>query len=399
MNDGIRELFSLQQSIINDFVTMTFNFDTPTNRLSTNSLRWDNFDHQKILPLWVADMDFQSPPCVIEALTKRVQDGVYGYTHAPIELNQLIADYLLEHYHWLIDPDWIVILPSVVSGLHTAVQQLTKKDEKVLIPNPIYNHFKLACISANRQFEQIQLQLVNERWVFPNNTLASLDTHKTKLALLCNPQNPGSTVFTEPELRALGNFCIEHDLWICSDEIHAGLVLDENKKHIPIASLSNEVSQRTVTLMSLNKTFNFPGVGLAWAVAENPELRAAMQFGLHETIAPPSLFAYTATLAALKEGEPWRQELIQYLRLNRDLIKNTIAGIDKLNIGKMEASYLAWIDCSNLNHHNPYQLLLDAGLATSPGSQFGQSNFIRLNFGTQRARLNQALEIIQKTCK
>jgi len=377
---------------------MAFNFDTPTNRLDTDSLRWDTFDHQKILPLWVADMDFQSPPCVIEALTKRVQNGVYGYTHAPLELNQLIAKYLLEHYHWQIDPDWIVILPSVVSGLYTAVQQLTQQDEKVLLPNPIYHHFKLACTSANRQFEQMNLQLENERWVLPSDGLANLVTHKTKLALLCNPQNPGSTVFTELELRAFGDFCIEHDLWICSDEIHAGLVLDEYKSHIPIASLSKETSLRTVTLMSFNKTFNFPGTGLAWAVAENPKLRKAMQFNLNETIAPPSLFAYTASLATLKDGEPWRQELIQYLRVNRDLIKNTIADIDKLSIGKMEASYLAWIDCSHLNYQNPHQLLLEAGLATSPGSQFGLANFIRLNFGTQRARLNQALEIIRKTC-
>ena len=146
--------------------------------------------------------------------------------------------------------------------------------------------------------------------------------------------------------------------------------------------------------MSPNKTFNFPGSGLAWAIAENPLLRKAIQVGLHQTIALPNLFAYTAASAALKEGEPWRQELIQYLRLNRDLIQAKINGLDSLSIGKMEGSYLAWIDCSKLNHVNPHQLLLDAGLATSPGSQFGNSNFVRLNFGTQRSRLNQALDIL-----
>ena len=149
--------------------------------------------------------------------------------------------------------------------------------------------------------------------------------------------------------------------------------------------------------MSLNKTFNFPGVGLAWAIAENPVLRKAMQVGLHQTIAPPSLFAYTATMAAIKEGEPWRKALIEYLRKNRDLIQERIRGIAGLSIDKMEGSYLAWIDCAALQSQNPYQLLLDAGLATSPGSQFGRDQFVRLNFGTQRSRLNDALDIIQKT--
>ena len=342
-------------------------------------------------------MDFQSPPCVIQALSKRVQEGIYGYTHSPPQLNRIIAQYLFEQYQWEVDPSWIVILPSVVSGLYTAVQQLTNTDESILIPSPIYHHLRLACSSANRQFHEMPLQLQDARWVLPSDTLSSLITNKTKLALFCNPQNPGSTVFTRQELRKFGDFCVKNDLWICSDEIHAGLVLDEDKKHIPLASINQDISQRTLTLMSLNKTFNFPGTGLAWAVSENPILRKAIQVGLHQTIAPPSLFAYTATMAAVLEGGPWRRELIQYLRLNRDLIQNRINGIDKLSVGKMEGSYLAWIDCTKLNHPNPYQRLIDAGLATSPGSQFGQDNFIRLNFGTQMGRVNQALDIIEAT--
>ena len=377
---------------------MVFDFDIPTNRLGTDSIRWDVFNGKKVLPLWVADMDFQSPPCVIKALSQRVDDGIYGYTHSPLHFNRIIAEYLLEQYQWPVDPDWIVILPSVVSGLYTAVQQLTQADESVIIPSPVYHHLKLACTVSKRQFQEMPLQLKDRRWVLPNEALPKLVNNKTKLALFCNPQNPGSTVFTKDELTEFGDFCIQNDLWICSDEIHAGLVLEEEKSHIPLASISKEVSQRTVTLMSLNKTFNFPGVGLAWAVAENPRLRKAIQVGLHQTIAPPSLFAYTATMAAIKDGEPWRKALIHYLRLNRDLIDNRINGIDTLSIAKMEGSYLAWINCDKLHHSNPYQLLLDAGLATSPGSQFGQERFVRLNFGTQRDRLNQALDIIEAIC-
>lgn len=377
---------------------MAFDFDTLTDRLETDSVRWDSADSKGALPLWVADMDFTSPPCVIEAVNSRVQQGIYGYTHIPHHMNRMIADYLQEQYQWSVDPDWIVILPSVVSGLYTAVQQLTNKDDGVLIPNPVYHHLRLACSSADRLPQEMPLEFKAGRWVLPSNQLPGIVTAKTKLALFCNPQNPGSTVFTREELTEFGNFCIQNNLWICSDEIHAGLVLSEDKQHIPLASISKAISEKTITLMSLNKTFNFPGVGLAWAVAENPVLRKSIQVGLHQTIAPPSLFAYTATMAAIKEGEPWRKELIQYLRKNRDLIQERLGSIAGLRIDKMEGSYLAWIDCSRLKNQNPHQLLLDAGLATSPGRQFGVDQFVRLNFGTQRSRLNCALDIFQNIC-
>ena len=377
---------------------MVFDFDTLTHQQDIDSIRWDRFDYKKVLPLWVADMDFKSPPCVIEALGRRVQQGIYGYTHSPNQMNAIIADYLFEHYAWQVDPDWIVILPSVVSGLYTAVEQLTHPDENVLVPNPVYHHLRLACTSAKRQYQEIPLELKDQRWVLPGDQLPTLVNNKTKLALLCNPQNPGSTVFTHTELKEFGEFCVQQGMWMCSDEIHAGLVLADHKKHIPLASISQEISDKTLTLMSLNKTFNFPGTGLAWAVAENPVLRKAIQVGLHQTIAAPSLFAYTATVAAIQEGEPWRQALIAYLRTNRDLIHRQINAIEGLSVSQMEGSYLAWIDCTKLNHHDPYQLLLDAGLATSPGSQFGKDQFVRLNFATQQTRVIEALRIIETAC-
>ncbi len=377
---------------------MAFDFDTVHHQQETDSIRWDRFDRKKVLPLSVADMDFKSPPCVIEALSLRVQQGIYGYTHSPSQMPAMIAGYLLEQYAWQVDPDWIVILPSVTSGLYTAVEQLTRHDENVLIPKPAYQHLRLACMRANRQFQEISLELKDRRWVLPNHQLSTLVNKKTRLALLTNPQNPGSTVLTRSELKEFGDFCVEHNMWICSDEIHAGLVLADDKKHIPLASISKEISEKTLTLMSLNKTFNFSGTGLAWAVAENPDLRQAIQVGLHQTITAPSLFAYTATVAAIEDGEPWRQALIAYLRTNRDLIYSKINNIEELSIGNMEGSYLAWIDCTQLNHPNPYQLFLDAGLATSPGSQFGKDQFVRLNFATQQSRLIQALRIIEMAC-
>jgi cystathionine beta-lyase len=371
---------------------MPFNFVAPVNRNNTDSIRWDRYASDDVIPLWVADMDFQSPPCVIDALAERVQNGVFGYTHAPDALRSSIASYLAEHYNWEVDPDWIVILPSVVSGLYTAVRQLTNPTEHILVPQPVYHHLRLASVEGPRAYTEIPLALENDRWVLPWQALNQFCQTNTKLALLCNPQNPGGTVYTKPELLQFAELCEARDILICSDEIHAGLVLDQQSRHVPIASLNQRISMRTVTLMSLNKVFNFPGIGLAWAIAENPSLRAAMQTDLHRTIAEPGLLAYTATMAALYDGEEWRQALLSYLRGNRDYVTGRIQAMPPLTLAKTEASYLAWIDCSALKCADPHALFLASGLALSPGAQFNAPQFVRLNFGTQRAVLEQAID-------
>ena len=371
---------------------MTFNFDAPVNRCNSDSIRWDRYAGDDVIPLWVADMDFQSPPCVMDAIAARVQQGVFGYTHAPDSMRSVIAGYIAERYDWEVDPDWIVILPSVVSGLYTAVRQLTTPIEHILVPQPVYHHLRLACSETPRPYTEVPLALENNRWVLPWQALDPFCQGNTKMALLCNPQNPGGTVYTKSELLQFAAFCEAHDLLICSDEIHAGLVLDEQNRHVPIASLNQRISMRTVTLMSLNKVFNFPGIGLAWAVAENPRLRAAMQTDLYRTIAEPGLLAYTATMAALRDGEEWRQSLLQYLRGNRDYVVGRIQAMSPLTLAKTEASYLAWIDCSALGCTDPHALFLSFGLALSPGAQFNAPQFVRLNFGTQRALLEEAMD-------
>ena len=370
---------------------MSFNFDAPIHRRKTDSIRWDA-NPQDVIPLWVADMDFASPPCVVDALSARVQHGVFGYTHSPTALPEAIARYLQVHYAWEVDPSWIVFLPNVVSGLHTAVRQLTTPNQHVLIPRPVYHHLRLACTQAPRDFTELPLVLEENRWVLPFAQLDPFAKPNTRLLLLCNPQNPGGTVFTRAELSQVADFCLANDIIVCADEIHAGLVLDDNKRHVPLASLSKAISMNTVTLMSLNKTFNFPGAGLAWAVAENPLIRKAMQTDLHSTIADPSLFSYIATQAALNEGEPWRNALIEYLRENRHLVETRINTSNILHFAHSEASYLAWIDCSKLGLAKPQDLFLQHGVHLSPGSQFNEPKFVRLNFGTQRGLLNQALD-------
>ena len=230
------------------------------------------------------------------------------------------------------------------------------------------------------------LVLHEGRWVLDIDFIEKHLRPETKLFFLCNPQNPGGTVFRRDELERLAQ--VTRHVLICSDEIHCDLVLDPGKRHVPIASLSPEISRRTVTLMSANKTFNFPAAGCAWAIIEDEALRSAFAAEVSAHVVPsPSVFGYEATLAALRHGDAWLEAQLEYLRGNRDLVESSIG----LPMAHVEATYLAWIDCAPLGVKDPCQDFLDRGVALSPGAQFGAPRFVRLNFGTQRARLAEAL--------
>jgi bifunctional pyridoxal-dependent enzyme with beta-cystathionase and maltose regulon repressor activities len=210
-----------------------------------------------------------------------------------------------------------------------------------------------------------------------------------RAAYLCNPQNPGGTVFTRAELERFAE--LTRDAIIVSDEIHCDLVLDPAARHVPIASLSPEISRRTVTLMSANKAFNIPAVGCAWAVAEDPGLRKAMAADIGAHVLPsPSVLGYVATLAALRHGAPWLAAQVEYLRGNRDLVQSTLS----LPMAPVQATYLAWIDARTVK--DAYEQFLRHGVALSPGEQYGAPGYVRLNFGTQRARLQEALQRMQR---
>jgi len=222
-----------------------------------------------------------------------------------------------------------------------------------------------------------------------------LDRHLlpgTRLLTISNPHNPGGTVFRRQELLRLAEWCCELDLVLCSDEIHAGLVLEPGLRHLPVASLDPAISRRTVTLMSLSKTYNFAGCSLAWAVAEDPGLRRALSVDLHASVPGHSLFGAVATLAALRDGEPWRRALVDYLRANRDHLLHRLSELPGVSCSGLEATFLPWLDCSALGLDDPAALFLRHGVALSPGSQFGQTGFARINIGTQRALLDQALD-------
>ena len=366
---------------------MTFDFDSPVERAGTWSVRWDRYAGRDVIPLWVADTDFRAPPCVLEAMSARIAHGVFGYASPPETLREAIVERLARRYGWCVDPSWIVFLPGVVPGLHLAARRLVPKDGHVLLPRPIYQHFKRAVELAPRAHTDVPLVLQDGRWVFDEDFLRRSVRPESRLFFLCNPQNPGGTAFRREELERLA--ALTRGMTIVSDEIHCDLLLEAGRRHVPIASLGPEVSRRTVTLMSANKAFNFPAAGCAWAIAEDRELREAFAADVRAHVLPsPSVFGYAATLAACRHGDAWLEAQLDYLRANRDLVEQRIA----LPVAHVEATYLAWVDCSSLSEEDPSELFLRHGVALSPGAQFGAPRFARLNFGTQRKRLAQALD-------
>ena len=370
---------------------MDFDFDSPVERRGSWSTRWERYAAD-VIPLWVADTDFRAPPAVLEAMQRRVAHGVFGYSAPPEALRAAVVERMQRLYGWTIAPEWVVFIPGVVPGLHLAARHLVRPDQHVLVPQPVYHHLKRAPELAPRAFTEVPLVLEKGRWVWDEDALAAAARPESRLLMLCNPQNPGGTIFTRAELGRLAAFAEQRDLILCSDEIHADLLLDEGKPHVPIASLSREACRRSVTLISPNKAFGFPGSGCAFAVIEDAQLRRAFSADHHATVHDATVFGYEAALAAYRDCADWLQAQLGYLRANRDLVEREIGALPSLKMAHVEATYLAWIDASGLGVADPFQYFLERGVALSPGSQFGARGFVRLNFGTQRALLEKALK-------
>ncbi len=367
---------------------MPFDFDAPVDRAGTWSTRWERHAGSDIIPLWVADTDFRAAPAILEAMSARVTHGVFGYSTPPPELRGAIVRRMQQRYGWRIEPSWIVFIPGVVPGLHLAARHLVPADGHALIPRPIYHHFRKALELAPRAFSEAPLVLERGRWVFDLDALQHAIRPNTKAFFLCNPQNPGGTVFRRAELERLAG--ATRDLILVSDEIHCDLVLERDLRHVPMASLAPEISRRTVTLMSANKTFNIPAAGLGWAIIEDGALRGKFsgEVAAH-VLGSPSVFGMAATLAALERCDDWLAALLDYLRGNRDLVEKEIG----LPMAHVEATYLAWVDCASVP--DAAGLFLKNGVSVYEGAQFGDPRFIRLNFGTQRLRLKEALKRIR----
>lgn len=377
---------------------MSFDFDELIERRGSWSTRWERYPGD-VIPLWVADTDFPAPPPVLAALRRRLDHGVLGYSVQPAVLRDAVIARMQRLYGWRIEPEWLVFVSGVVPGLHLAARHLMRPDQHALVPMPVYHHLKKSLELAQRAHTDVPLVLSNGRWVWDESALAAAVRPQSRLLMLCNPQNPGGTIFTRGELARLAAFAEKHGLVICSDEIHAEILLDEGKPHVPIASVSPEASRRTVTLISPNKAFGFPGAGCAFAVIEDAALRKAFSADHHATVHDASVFGYEAALAAARDCDDWLAAQLAYLRANRDLVEREIAAMPGLKMAHVEATYLAWIDASGLGVADPHKHFLDHGVAMSPGSQFGDARFVRLNFGTRRALLRQALERISSASR
>jgi len=373
-------------------------FDEPVERRGSWSTRWERYPAD-VVPLWVADTDFRAPPAVLAAIARRAAHGVFGYSVPPPELRAAVVERMQRLYGWRVEPDWVVFVSGVVPGLHLAARHLMRADQHALVPTPVYHHLKQSLQKAGRAHSDVPLVLSGGRWVWDEQALAAALRPESRLLMLCNPQNPGGTIFTRAELGRLAAFADKHDLLICSDEIHAEILLDEGKPHVPIASLSPETCRRTVTLISPNKAYGFPGAGCAFAIISDAELRRAFSADFHATVHDASVFAYEAALAAYRECDDWMRAQLDYLRANRDVVEKHIAATGILKMAHVEATYLAWIDASGLDVADPHRHFLEKGVAMSPGLQFGSPQFVRLNFGTQRAVLDKALERISSASR
>ena len=372
-----------------------YDFDEMIDRRGSACEKWDRYRDRDIIPLWVADMDFRSPPAIIEALHERVSHGVFGYTGPPEGLAQAVVDSLLSEFGWQVSKEWIIWLPGLVTGLNVCCRAVGVKEDEVITFTPVYPPFMSAPPLSGRKLVKVPLRLADGRWGLDLEALEQAVTTRTRLLLLCSPHNPVGRVWTRQDLGSLAGFAERHDLVICSDEIHAGLVIDEGVEHVPIATLSPETDRRTITLLAPSKTFNVPGLGCSFAVISDPVLRRAFRKAMGRIVPHVNLLGYTAAEAAYRHGEEWRRQLLVYLRGNRDLVAQEVAKMPGIAVSHVEATYLSWIDVRASGIEDPVRFFEQAGVGLSGGADFGLEGFVRLNFGCPRPLLAKALGRMQ----
>ncbi len=365
-------------------------FDEIVDRTVVAGEKWGRYQSQDVIPMWVADTDFKAPKAIINALHVRVEHGVFGYTGVDKKTNQAVVDFIQRHYNWQIKSEWIVWLPGVVSGMNITCKAIKCQD--VITTTPIYPHFIKAPQHANQNVIQVPIIEKLNRWTIDFDEFEKAITPTCKLFMFCNPHNPGGTVFTKDELEKLSQICIKYDLVICSDEIHADLILNKEAKHIPIASLNDKIAKRSITLLAPSKTFNIAGLQSSYAVIPDVNLRKNFRRTLGNLTSQINLLAISATHTAYTLCDDWLYELRYYLKENLNLVQEFVLNEPKLKLLNQDATYLAWIDVSALNLKNPYEYFLSYGVGLSGGDGFGDKKFVRLNFGTTKMLLKEGLK-------
>lgn len=368
-----------------------FDFDSPPDRRGSDSIKWRRYAHGDVLPLWVADMDFAAPAAVLDAMRRRIEHGVFGYARPWPSLAKAVVEGIRRDHGWEIEPEWLVWLPGVVPGFNVACRLAGEHGDAVLTFPPIYPPFLYAPEHAERRLIRSYLVESDGGWQIDWDGLATVADHSTRLLMLCNPHNPVGRVWSQAELLRLAQFADRHDWLICSDDIHCGLVLDQSKAYTPIAALDESVAQRTITLMAPSKTWNIPALSCAFAVIPNASLRQQYVAAGRGFISDVNVLGLTATEAAYRDGDPWRQALLTYLRGNAARVAEVIGQLPGMSMTPVDATYLAWIDCRELGVGNPQRFFEAHGVGLSEGRDFGLEGFVRLNFGCSRALLDKAL--------
>ncbi len=367
---------------------MVYDFDAVIERAATASTKWVRYGPD-VLPFWVADMDFKAPPGLLAAVEERLRHGILGYTDTPPRLEDAFVDWLADRFGWTVPRDWLVWLPGVVPGLNLAGRTIGDPGQSILIPVPVYYPFLSVPGNAGKQAIFVDLVREKGRWVMDMDRLEAAVRPTTCALLLCSPQNPTGRAYDRNELEALVDFCLRHDLTLVSDEIHCDLLLDATTSHAPTATLHPEL--RSISLFSPNKAYNIPGLSLGVAVVADPALRDAFENAQSGLVSGVSPLAFAAALWAYTDRSDWLAAVTGYLAQNRDLLEDTVAALDGIEMTHVEATYLAWLDVRALGLENPNAHFERFGIGLSDGEEFGAPGFQRFNFACPRVTLEQGL--------
>ena len=376
-----------------------YNFDEIIDRRWHSSAKWGAVDDD-CLPMWVADMDFRSPPSAIEAMIERAKHGVFGYTFDPPKLKDVIVERMQALYDWRIEPDDVVFSPGMVLALCAVCRGFGAPGDGVLIQTPVYGSFFKAARS-NQKFTYN----VDMRYAADDDCSFHYETDydaferaageaQTTIHLQCNPQNPAGFLYSRQELERIGDICLKHKVLIVADEIHSDLILEG--RHIPIATLSDELAQNTITMIAPSKTFNLAGMACSALIAQNKEIRQTLQAALQSISAHVNIMGYEAAYGAYVGGGEWLKQLLVYLKGNRDYAMDYLRrNIPQIKTTRPQSTYLLWMDMRGLPIDGDLQDFCTetAKIAPSPGAFFGNAGegFVRLNFGCPRATLVEGL--------
>ena len=385
---------------------MTWNFDDPVKREGTNCIKYDRreeiFGKKDIIPMWVADMDFNTPDFITKALHDRLKHEIYGYSFRPREYYSSMIEWTKRRHNWSIEKDWIIFTPGIVPALNFCTLAFTRPGDSIIVQPPVYFPFFSAVLSHGRTLIYNRLMEQDGKWMMDFDALTRSIDEKTRMIIISNPHNPVGRVWTSEELRELGEICIKKDILLISDEIHCDLVLP-GFKHTPLATISDEIANNTITCIAPSKTVNLAGLSTSNVVISNPTLRKSFNRivdNLH--ITSGNIFGTAASIAAYTHGDIWLDELMEYLDRNADFVVDYCKKmIPEIIPVEPEATYMIWLDCRKLGMNGKELqsfFVHKAGIGMNEGSTFGHGGegFMRMNLGTTHQTVRKAMEQVEK---